>query len=70
MFLITSLEWEKVNYRYLMNGVNFCLDTFISGPKSGKKNKKHIFISYAWSEKDIVYKLKDRLKVGGNTYQK
>jgi hypothetical protein len=36
---------------------------YIAGPKSSRKNKKHVFISYSWSEKDLVYKLKDRLKV-------
>jgi hypothetical protein len=36
---------------------------YIAGPKSSRKNKKHVFISYSWSEKELVYKLKDRLKV-------
>ncbi|XP_071141109.1 uncharacterized protein [Mytilus edulis] len=35
-------------------------------PKSSsKRSKRHIFISYAWNEKEMVYKLKDRLKQEG-----
>ncbi|CAC5411830.1 unnamed protein product [Mytilus coruscus] len=35
-------------------------------PKSSsRRSKRHIFISYAWNEKDMVYKLKDRLKQEG-----
>lgn len=36
---------------------------FILGPRSAR-NKRHIFLSYSWNEKDIIYELKDRLKVG------
>ncbi|XP_069101949.1 uncharacterized protein [Argopecten irradians] len=34
-------------------------------PRSGKKNKGHVFISYSWNEKDIVMKIRERLKAEG-----
>nr|XP_022304912.1 uncharacterized protein LOC111111976 isoform X2 [Crassostrea virginica] len=34
-------------------------------PKSAKKNKGHVFISYSWNEKEIVMKLRERLKKEG-----
>ncbi|XP_062585822.1 uncharacterized protein LOC134247482, partial [Saccostrea cucullata] len=34
-------------------------------PKSAKKNKGHVFISYSWNEKEIVMKIRERLKKEG-----
>lgn len=41
---------------------------FVTGPKSGKKNKGHVFISYSWNEKEIVMKLRERLKVSSQDF--
>ena len=41
---------------------------FFTGPKSAKKNKGHVFISYSWNEKEIVMKLRERLKVSNQDF--
>ncbi|XP_048750552.1 uncharacterized protein LOC125662391 isoform X2 [Ostrea edulis] len=34
-------------------------------PKSAKKNKGHVFISYSWNEKETIMKIRERLKKEG-----
>lgn len=41
---------------------------YLSGPKSAKKNKGHVFISYSWNEKEVVMKLRERLKVSSQDF--
>ncbi|KAK3095310.1 hypothetical protein FSP39_013076, partial [Pinctada imbricata] len=71
--MMESLEKLKSSYdksvQRNVNGLLFVLkgenDVSKVRPKSGKRNKGHVFLSYSWNEKDIVMKLRERLKQAG-----
>lgn len=63
--LKTSQDKEVVKN---VNGALFVLkgeNDVSKRPKSAKKNKGHVFISYSWNEKEIIMKLRERLKKEG-----
>ncbi|XP_033724963.1 uncharacterized protein LOC117314961 isoform X1 [Pecten maximus] len=70
--MMTSIEKLRESsdsdVRKNVNGALFVLkgeNDVSKRPRSGKKNKGHVFISYSWNEKDIVLKIRERLKAEG-----
>ncbi|XP_060073449.1 uncharacterized protein LOC132553238 [Ylistrum balloti] len=73
--MMTSLEKLRESgdseVRKNVNGALFVLkgeNDVSKRPKSGRKNKGHVFISYSWNEKDIVLKIRERLKTAEAEY--
>lgn len=57
-------EWHI----YKHNKFSCIQPKYLSGPKSAKKNKGHVFISYSWNEKEVIMKLRERLKVSSQDF--
>ncbi|KAK3578382.1 hypothetical protein CHS0354_025476 [Potamilus streckersoni] len=49
---------------WILNGQNEASKA-ATRPKSASRTTGHVFLSYSWSDKEIVYKIRDRLKAEG-----